>query len=186
MPGPRTTSVRRTVLVAVSLVTGQALLGGVIGFVTFDRDDETTVASRAADPVAAPPAVAPAPSVPAPEGSSRPPRKRPAAAVSTTIRRTPPPAGTQTSEPATGRPRTPAPAESSETSAPEPVPPAPPPTSSPAPPALMPPEYDLPPDEDVPVVGERCEEEGATGRTGDGKAVRCERNRDGDLRWRPV
>lgn len=185
-PGPRTTPVRRTVIVAVSLVTGQALLGAVIGFVTFDRDDEAPVAPRAADALAAPPIVVPAPSIPAPSRSSRAPRKRAAAAeVSTSIRRTlPPPAGTteaETERPrtsATPRPTSPAPESAPSSSPPPPEPPTPPP-------ALLPPEYDAPVD-DTPVIRERCDEEGATGRTEDGRAVRCERDRDGDLRWRPV
>ena len=183
IPGPRTTPVRRTVIVAVSLVTGQALLGAVIGFVTFDRDDGAPVAPRAADVVAAPPIVVPAPSLPVPSRSSRAPRKRAAAEVSTSIRRTVPPPAEPT-ETETERPRTstaPRPA----TTAPEPAPSSTPPPPAPPPTALLPPEYDAPPD-DTPVIRERCDEEGATGRTDDGRAVRCERDRDGDLRWRPV
>ena len=186
MPGLRTTSVRRTVIVAVSLVIGQALLGAVIGFVTFDRGDEAPVAARPTDALAAPPIVVPAPSIPVPTGSQRPPRKRAAAEVSTSIRRTPTPdpASTGTTE-ATTSPRTTAPPRPT-TSAPATVPPSSaPPPAPPSFPSLLPPEYDAPPD-DVPVIRERCDEEGATGRTDDGTVVRCERDRDGDLRWRPV
>jgi hypothetical protein len=53
--------------------------------------------------------------------------------------------------------------------------------------ALLPPPSPIPDDgTPAPVVEERCDDEGATGRTADDKAVRCERDRDGDLRWRLV
>ena len=182
MPGLRTTSVRRTVIVAVSLVTGQALLGAVIGFVTFDRGEEARVAPRPTDALAAPPIVVPAPSIPVPTGSQRPSRKRAVAEVSTGVRRTPPPAPvpTGTTE-ATTSPRTTAPPRPT-TSAPATAPPS---SAPPSLPSLLPPVYDAPP-EDIPVIRERCDEEGVTGRTDDGRLVRCERDRDGDLRWRPV
>jgi hypothetical protein len=203
MPGLRTTSVRRTVIVAVALVTGQALLGAVIGFMTFDRDDETATSARAAEPAAAPPIVVAPSSVPTSTEASRPPRKGAVADASSgtgrPTRGSPVSAGTGTDAPLTSaapqlKSGAPTPPPSS-----GPVAPAPPGTgllpspglSSPAlpspglsSPGFSSPDVDEP--EDPPVVRERCEDEGASGRTEDGKVVRCERDRDGKLRWRLV
>ncbi|MEU4222615.1 hypothetical protein, partial [Actinoplanes sp. NPDC026623] len=70
----RVTPVRRTVAVAVALVTAQALLCGVIGVVTFDDRGDATAGARAAGPqmvvppTAAQSARAPQPAVSASSG----------------------------------------------------------------------------------------------------------------------
>ncbi|MEV4707142.1 hypothetical protein [Actinoplanes sp. NPDC049316] len=194
MPGLRATSVRRTVIVAVALVTGQALLGAVIGFMTFDRDEAGPAASRAAEPAAAPPIVAPAPSTPAATEASQPPGKRAVADASSGTRRVPASPAPAFPAPAFPAPASSAPAEAvtrpgtspsptRTSSAPAPLPPSS--SAAPAPGLLPSPDADQPGAE-TPVAREPCEEEGATGRTGDGKTVRCRRDRDGRLRWRLV
>ncbi|GAA3339980.1 hypothetical protein GCM10020358_25800 [Amorphoplanes nipponensis] len=177
----RVTSVRRTVRVAVALVIGQALLCGIIGFLTFGGRGEPAPGARAAEPqLAGPPLVAPAPSVP-PDGD-RPERRKPGVArTSRTQRPAAPPASAAVRNSATRligpSPTVPPPPAAA------PVPP-PTPTTSPTDRSLLPPSSPVSGDDPpVPVVGEPCEEEGATGRTADGKAVRCERDPDGDLRW---
>jgi hypothetical protein len=181
MPGPRVTPVRRTVGVAVALVTGQALLGGIIGFVTFGGESDTAPGTGTAAPqIAGPPIVLPPASLP-PSGRSAAPKKpatRKSSATTRPASRRPTPAPERRSaEPSatTARPATPSP--------------TPRPTKTTTPPGLvlLPP---LPADdegsEDPVVVRERCDDEGATGRTSDGKVVRCVRGRDGDLRWQLV
>ncbi|UQU66120.1 hypothetical protein COUCH_07445 [Couchioplanes caeruleus] len=183
MPGLRATSVRRTVIVAVALVTGQALLGAVIGFMTFDRADEAPAPARAAEPAVAPPIVVPPASMPAPTEASRPPRKR-AVADASSGTRGPGRASSASARTVTEPPAAPA-APQLRTTVPTPPPSSGPPPPAPPAPGLVPsPDVDEP--EDPPVVREPCEDEGATGRTDDGKVVRCERGRDGKLRWRPV
>jgi hypothetical protein len=174
MPGVRVTSVRRTVFVAVALVTAQALLGGVIGFVTFGGDRNSPAPPAAAEPRLAGPPVVPPASLPTPA-------ERVSIAASRAVRTErptspqPPPATERS--PAT-RTSSPAPAVSKG------LPPLPPmPTISvPDPDLVAPPQDDAP----VPVAGEFCDEAGAEGRTADDKAVRCLRGRDGRLRWRLV
>ena len=182
MPGVRVTSVRRTVRVAVALVTGQALLCGVIGFVTFGgRSAEPPGARESAPQLAGPPIVVPVPSTP-------PPSERAERPAFSTVPRT-----------RTQRPTTPPTSVAVRSSAPRSsgptrtvsVPPAPPAPPKPAPSstdrALLPPSSPVSgDDEPVPVPDERCDTEDATGRTDRGKAVRCEPDRDGDLRWRLV
>ena len=185
MPGVRVTSVRRTVVVAVALVTGQALLGGIIGFVTFGGDGAASPAAPAAEAqFAGPPVAGP------PNGSATgEPAKRPRTAGPTTRTRGPDP------------PRRSALVRNSATRAiipsrstsvpPEPPAPAPAPSTSPTDRSLLPPSPPAPVADPtlpapVPVIDERCDEEGATGRTPDDEAVRCERGSDGELRWRPV
>jgi len=182
MPGVRATSVRRTVVVAMALVTGQALLGGFIGFVTFGGDGVASPPARAAEPQFAGPPVALPPSDPTAE-----PAKRPRTAGPTTRTRGPtsPPAPARSSA---TRAISPSPTPSA---APAPVPPpVPSPSTSPTDRSLLPPSPPQPVADPtvspVPVVDERCDDEGATGRTADGQAVRCERGDDGELRWRPV
>ncbi|MEU7901829.1 hypothetical protein [Actinoplanes sp. NPDC049118] len=173
----RVTPVRRTVAVAVALVTGQALLCGVIGFVTFgDRGDAVTGARAAGPqfpvPPAGPPSASNPPSSSAP--SARLTTRRPAG-TTRAASRPPSPAGTRT-------PPAPPPAPPATAA----VPPAPPATVT-SPPGLAP--LPTPSAEDDETQGpvrvrDRCDVEGAAGRTADGRAVRCVRGRDGDLRWR--
>ncbi|MFC3384921.1 hypothetical protein ACFOHP_23705 [Couchioplanes caeruleus subsp. azureus] len=170
---------RRTVIVAVGLVTGQALLCAVIGFVTFDgRGDVPSARSRVAAPKLDAPIAVPPPAPPAPTGSSRMPRGNAGAHLS------------KSSLPAT-RPASPAapPAGSSRpSSAPLPASPPEPPPAPPIPPPLPDSPPSEPPDDrrrTLPVLGDFCADEGATGETGDGRKVRCAWDRHGDLRWRP-
>jgi hypothetical protein len=177
VPGVRVTSVRRTVGVAVALVTGQALLCGIIGIVTFtDRGTSAPGAQAPAPQLAGPPPVVPSagpPPADAPVDHPEPGTTRhgrielptsPAApvAVRNSATRTIGPSRTASVSPA--------------------------PTTSPPDVALIPPSPAAP-DGDAPVPaveGERCDDEGALGETAAGKAVRCERDRRGDLRWRVV
>ncbi|GID94753.1 hypothetical protein ACFQFC_29250 [Amorphoplanes digitatis] len=182
--GLRVTPVRRTVAIAVALVTGQALLCGVIGVVTFGEPGDTKTGARAAGPeFRGPPAVAPTASVPpAVAGpSAKHSTRRPEAAPTRTASRPPPPAETP------GPPARPALPQTAIA-----LPPAPPDTGTPSS-ALVPPPAPPPaPPADgeetqAPVrVWDRCDEEGAAGLTADGRAVRCLRGRHGDLRWRLV
>ncbi|MGW4944926.1 hypothetical protein ACWEOZ_25430 [Actinoplanes sp. NPDC004185] len=180
MPGVRVTSVRRTVRVAVALVAGQALLCGVIGFVTFGGDDAKS-SGRAAEPqLAGPPIVVPSTNSPPPSDQAG------------------RPVGASTKQTRTERPTSPAPVAvrrsttrsiSPSRTATAPAAPVPPPapTTSPTNRALLPPSAPAPGDDaPIPVADEPCDDEGATDRTAEGKAVRCERDRNGDLRWRLV
>jgi hypothetical protein len=182
MPGVRVTSVRRTVRVAVALVTGQALLCGTIGFVTFGGRYDREPGARAAEPqLAGPPIVVPS-------TNSPPPSERAEQPVSASTEQTRTERPTSPPAPASVRSSTTRSISPSRTST-VPVAPVPPPTptTSPTDRALLPPSSpasgDDPP---TPVVDEPCDDAGATGRTADGKAVRCERDRHGDLRWRLV
>jgi hypothetical protein len=195
MPGVRVTSVRRTVVVAVALVTGQALLCGIIGFVTFGDRGGAPPGGGAAEPqIAGPPVVLP----PSSEPPADEPAERPEPGSSKPVRTerpTSPPgtaAGRGSATRAAGPSRTtPAPV------APEP-PPVPVPSTSPTDRELLPPATPAPgddapgndaPGDDVPepvVEKEPCDEAGATGATPEGKIVRCERDRNGELRWRLV
>lgn len=182
VPDVRVTSVRRTVGVAVALVTGQALLCGIIGVVTFGGENTPAPGAPAVEPqLAGPPVVVPPRSTPPAEpvrhpepGSTssgrieRPPAPPASPAVRSSATRTivpsrtvsaPPPAAPVTSPPGLGL-----------------LPPSPVPSSS-APKENAPPPV---------VLWERCDDEGATAETVDGQAVRCTRGRDGDLRWRRV
>jgi hypothetical protein len=182
MPGVRVTSVRRTVAVAVALVTGQALLCGIIGFVTFDKGG-TAPDVRAAEPqLAGPPIVLPPSGAPPPGDRGEPPKAgstRPAR----TERPTSPPTSAAVRNSAT-RAISPSRTASVRPSA---TPSKPAPTTTPTDRSLLPPV--APPVEDAPVPvveNERCDEPGATGTTAEGRAVRCERDPDGELRWRLV
>ncbi|MET8150747.1 hypothetical protein ACIBSW_02225 [Actinoplanes sp. NPDC049668] len=178
--GLRVTPVRRTVAVAVALVTGQALLCGVIGVVTFGEPGDAKTGARAAGPeFRGPPAAAPSASVQTggPGASVKHSTRRPAAAPTRTASRPAPPAETP------GPPAAPPTIIA--------LPPAPPATGT-APTELVPPPAPPAPpaqgeETEAPVkVWDRCDEEGADGRTADGRAVRCLRGRHGDLRWRLV
>ncbi|MFI7600897.1 hypothetical protein [Actinoplanes sp. NPDC049681] len=178
MPGLRGTSVRRTVIVAVALVTGQALLCAVIGVVTFgDHGRAASPVPRAAEPVAGPPIVVPAPTMPEPRGSSRAPRRHGKAYASSSARPVRPSSpgprrsrAAATTAPAAALPGRPTAKTSSE---------------PPSPISMLPP---LPPDETdaAPVVGEPCDDKGAIGITRGGRVVRCDPDRNGDLRWQRV
>ena len=175
MPGMRVTSVRRTVRVAVALVTGQALLCGIIGFVTFDSDEPASRPGASAPLLAGPPIAAPATSVPPPTERAK--RAEPGTARSTrTERPASPPAsaGVRTSATRKVKP-------SLEVRIPrKPVPSTSPPDRE----LLLPPPSPAPADDaPVPVVQEPCDDEGATGRTAGGQAVTCRRDRRGELRW---
>jgi hypothetical protein len=180
MPGVRVTSVRRTVTVAVALVTGQALLCGIIGFVTFGGEGAAAPGSGATAPqLAGPPVVLP------PEGTPPPsdPAERPTSGTAKptrTERPTSPP-----TTPAVRNSATRAVTPSRKTSVP--AVPKPAPSESSPDRALLPPPSPIANDgSPTPVAGERCDDEGAAGRTADDEVVKCERNRDGDLRWRLV
>ncbi|BCJ54546.1 hypothetical protein Asp14428_60210 [Actinoplanes sp. NBRC 14428] len=173
-PGLCTTPVRRTVLIAVALVTGQALLCVVIGFVTFGDRGAAPPRPHAAEQPAAPPAVVP-PSGPGPAGPSVAPHG-PGAVVSHGVRPVRP-AATRVREHHAERSPTPGRTTALPASSPSPPAPEPPPTL-----ALLPPPGDGA--DDPPVIGEPCDDADTTGETRDGRAVRCDRDRDGDLRWR--
>jgi hypothetical protein len=183
VPGVRVTSVRRTVRVAVALVTGQALLCGIIGFVTFGDRSEPAPGARAAEPqLAGPPLVLPVPSAPL-EGD-RPERRKPGVAKTGRTQRTVEPPASAPVRNAATRVLTPSPTAP----AAPPAPPSPPPVpaTTPTDRSLVPPSAPSDDGPPVPVAGEPCEQEGATGTTADGKAVLCRRDRAGDLRWRLV
>jgi len=183
VPGVRVTSVRRTVGIAVALVTGQALLCGVLGVLTFSDKGTSTPGAQAVEPqLAGPPPVVPS--------AGTPPAGRVEAGTARSGRielPTPPPAAVAVRNSAT---RTTSPSRTAS------VPPAPvpaPATSSPdsalLPPSPPTPEEDAAPGDDTPtpvVERERCDDEGAFAQTAEGKVVRCVRGRDGDLRWRLV
>ena len=172
MPGMRVTSVRRTVCVAVALVTGQALLCAIIGFVTFDGDEPASRPGAAAPQLAGPPIAPPATGVPPPTGPVK--RAKPGTARSTRTERPtspPTPAGVRTSATRKVKP-------SLEIRIPRPAPSTSPPDRELKPPSPVP-VADAP----VPVVQEPCDDEGATGRTAGGQAVTCRRDRRGELRW---
>jgi hypothetical protein len=174
MPGVRVTSVRRTVRVAVALVTGQALLCGIIGFVTFGGQGGPAPGAGAAEPqLAGPPIVLPTASTSRP--GERVKRAEPGAVRSTRVER---PTSPRTSAAVRG-------SATREISPSRTVAPSPPPVLSPSPTsrALLPPSPAPEPDTPIPVVQEPCDDEGATGRTADDEAVLCLRDRAGDLRW---
>ncbi|MFI7546318.1 hypothetical protein [Actinoplanes sp. NPDC049599] len=183
MPGVRVTSVRRTVMVAVALVTGQALLCGIIGFVTFDQGGAAPGGGAAAPQLAGPPVVMPAPSVPPVDERDDPPKPG-SAGPARTERPTSPPASAAVRNSAT-RAISPSPTA---TTPPPPTPPQPVPATMPSDISLLPPGSPAP-EEDAPepvVEKDRCDKPGATGTTADGRTVRCERDRNGELRWRLV
>ncbi|RSM69881.1 hypothetical protein DMB66_10150 [Actinoplanes sp. ATCC 53533] len=179
VPGVRVTSVRRTVGIAVALVTGQALLCGVIGIVTFSDRSTSAPAAQAPEPqLAGPPPVVPSagtPPVDAPAGRPEPGTTR----YGRIELPTSPQASVAVRNSAT---RTVGPSRTASVS------PAPAPATSPSDLALIPPSPAAPEDDaPIPAVErERCDDEGALGETAAGKAVRCERDRRGDLRWRVV
>ena len=177
VPGLRVTSVRRTVGIAVALVTGQALLCGVIGIVTFGDKSTSAPGAQAVEPqLAGPPAAVPSVSAP----SAGAPADRPEPGTTRSGRIELPTSSTAPVAVRNSATRTIGPSRTAS------VPPAP--VTSPPDLALVPPSHQAPEeDEPTPVVErERCDDKGAIGRTAEGKVVRCERGRDGELRWRLV
>jgi hypothetical protein len=185
--GPRTTSVRRILTVATALVAGQAVLCGVIGWVTFgSRGHAARPAVHAAEPLLGPPIVVPpvsvAPVAPAASPAHRP---RPAASPAPATRR-------PTFAPATHRTAPPSPIRTVPSAGPAPRPPTatvvvsakttlPPSTSAPSASA---PSASASPGVQGPVeVGQACGPVNARGVTADGTAVRCVRNDTGELVW---
>ncbi|MCU7724669.1 hypothetical protein ODJ79_13160 [Actinoplanes sp. KI2] len=187
---PAAGTVRRTVRVAVALVVGQALLVGLIGWLTLGRAGG---AGGKVDAMAAPPAARP------PTGAGRhvqPPTSpgRSAASPATTTRAThrkavpvhvplapparppqpPPPRPAQPPPPAIAVPALPAPAPT--VVATTVVPPALVPVVPPAPSASFGPV----------VVGDPCSPEGAYAFTADSVLVRCTRTSHHRLLWKIV
>jgi hypothetical protein len=185
LPAART--VRRTVRVAVALVVGQALLVGLIGWLTFGRADGS---GGHVDPMAARPATPP------PTTAGR--YADPAASRGASA------ASSPTAKRATHRPQAPATAPGrAPLSPPEPDPAPPPPateapvvpepaptivaTPTTVPPALVPVVPSAPIETPAPVmVGDPCRPEGAYAYTADGLLVRCARTWHHRLRWKIV
>jgi hypothetical protein len=166
-PHHRTSSVRRTVTIAVALVVGQLALCSVIGWVTFgDLLDGSPPRDPGALPVIVSPVPEPAPT-PAPSSAAVP-------AVTTWAARTA--AATRTTAPRTSRPAV------APTSA----------AGRPTPSASKPDAVLLPAPGDEEAVQEPverrapCSPEDALGRTKDGDWLRCRQTDDGELRWRAV
>ncbi len=166
----RTSSVRRTVTIAVTLVAGQVALCSVIGWVTFgELVDPAASGQRAvgSDPVFGADAPVPAGSTATVPGTTTPTAShgpsartaRPARSVAAPSKRpaTPPstPAGTPGPTSTTDAVLLPAPAGSEVVQ--EPV--------------------------DEMAI---CSPEDALGRTGDGGRLQCRRTGDGELRWHTV
>ena len=166
----RTSSVRRTVTIAVALVAGQLALCSVIGWVTFgDLLDPEASGQRAvgASPVAGVEIPDPPSPSAAPSAGPSPSRTTPARTRTALTRSTPPP------------PRRPAARPTPSSSRPRP-------TGSAGGAVLLPAPAD---EEAVQEPVERwalCTPRGALGRTADGDLLRCRRARDGELRWRPA
>jgi len=187
---PAKGTVRRTVRMAVALVLSQALLCGLIGWLTFGRSPASgpPPATQAIEPLTLPRL----PVIPRPEPrtsttvpvTTPAPTKATGAPTTAAARRLPP---TETGEwPAPSRvPAAPVPA------APAEPPPAPmastptAPTESLVPPA--PPSASAAPTVQQPVTaGEHCRPEWAFGRTADGTWMRCLRSGPHRLRWKIV
>jgi hypothetical protein len=183
-----TGTARRTVRTAVALLVSQALLCGLIGWLTFGRSpaSEPRPGVQAVDPLVPP--VATTASTPARESIGPAATATPAAASTAAARRLPPPRRTGT-WPAPGR----LPAEPPATAAPAEPPPAPL-VSTPTPTAsgggLLPPAPPSPssaPLVQQPVtVGDHCHPEWSFGRTAAGTLVRCLRSGPHRQRWKIV
>jgi hypothetical protein len=171
--------------VAAALVAGQAVLCGVIGWVTLGGREPARSTTRAAEPHLGPALVVPPVTVaPMPVTAPGRPGPRPATTAATgtlltgsstpegagpsvlpTPRATPPHTATRT--PASPRPS--------------------PPTSAPTTDVLIPTPTARPSDILVNVViGEKCVPEGADGLTVAKVTVRCQRDRSGDLVWQII
>jgi hypothetical protein len=166
----RAASPRRTVRVAVALVTGQVALCGVIGWVTFGSPDPAPPsAGRQVAPAAGPPIVMPTAGMGLPFSAA--PR------VTTSAVRSRPEASTRASKPP--RPATTSRARATTPAVPSPLA-APQRSTGPAtpPPGANPARTPMPTPSGVQegvVTGEPCDPPGAVGRTKDGVKVRCER-----------
>lgn len=177
-PVTRATSPRRTVRVATALVTGQALLCAVIGWVTFGPSEQPPRASAPVGSLAGPqpslelpglpPAALPAPTVKSPVPSR-------------SARRTEPPSTLSGTRPSPSRkPSTPArPARTSDQPLLDPAPGDSPVLTVPAPNPMLTPA----PTESPVVVEGACEPEGARGETAAGVELSCARRQDGSLVW---
>ncbi|MET0423398.1 MAG: hypothetical protein ABW046_05965 [Actinoplanes sp.] len=187
-----TSSVRRTVRMAVALVIGQALLCALIGWLTLGSSQDQTrrPASPPVDQLAAPPPPA---------------LLEPTATISTAPRQIRPvrPIRPASSSPVarldrTTRPTTPAPRPSSKRPPSRPPLPStnPTPPAPPVPPGLLTPSpqpsssatpIGLPGDEPVQqavTIGDRCRPEGAYGRTKRGVLARCLSSWHRGPRWK--
>jgi hypothetical protein len=173
-PAAQPTSVRRTVTVATALVLSQAVLCGVIGWVTFGGKDPAPARPRADGTLFGPAVVVPPASV-APV-TTTPPAHR-AARPEKAPRHVEQPAPTRSKA---GPPAEPSPVVEAASAVPEPsvtaragsnlVRPSPAPSSS----ATVQIGAD---------VGKPCAPAGAAGLTTDGVAVSCLPDRTGDLVW---
>jgi len=186
---PAAGTVRRTVRVAVALVVGQALLVGLIGWLTFGR---ASGSGGAVDQLAAPPATPLPPGAtsryaepPVPPGTSAP---APTTARRETAGQRPDRASTPSRAPA--RPAKPAPPPAPK--APRGLVPSIVVSPSIVPSALVPlvpvpPSPPSPPEVSGPVVaGDPCAPEGALAHTADGLLVRCAHTWHHRLRWKIV
>jgi hypothetical protein len=175
-PGARATSVRRTVTVATALVASQAVLCGVIGWITFGGTNQPARSTTRAEPVLGPPIVVPP------------------ASVAPVV----PPSSAHHHVPVTGRasgiPRpTSAPARTA-------APPSPPrrtiaaTENSPGLPAtgragaglVLPPTPSASETQRNAEVGKQCAPQDAIGLTAEDIAVLCGRDRDGNLIWQII
>ena len=161
------TSVHRTVRVAVALIAGQALLCGVVGWVTFGAGParHSSAPVPTVEPLAGKPLTIPTPAPPPP----RPPKSSASSSPSareSSVKAVP--ATTATRPRPTSKPAARIPLK--QVSPPPPVPALPIPAS--ADPVQSPVElFDV------------CAPAGALGRTADGVSVRCVLGIDGTLHW---
>jgi hypothetical protein len=164
------------VRVAVALVTGQALLCAVIGYVTFGPSDPPPQAAAPVEPLAGP--AMPTPRMPQPSaavsaGQPAVPSPRP----SRTARTSESPVTLIGPAPTTRPPTSATPAKTTDRPMLE-APPAPPLLDVPTPNPMLTPSPTAPPVEDDP-----CETEGAEGQTAAGVNLVCTRLADGSLVW---
>ena len=180
--GARVLSARRTVRIALALVTGQALLCAVIGWVTFGTPDDRRSGPRGPittltdPPFALPqlPAAAPSgsPSTARPRRSAGSVDRSPVRSTARATRSARPPASVRARpRPVTPSAATPSTARPTKSSLPA------------APPADPEPSGGGVGFEAPVVVGQRCDRRGELELTEDGVEVRCTRDRAGVLRW---
>jgi hypothetical protein len=179
-----TDAVRRTVRLAVALVMSQALLCGVIGWLTIGGGHDDSSGSQV-DRLAVPTIAPAAPPAPAMPSTAAPSHAAAAASAAGAAARKMAKSATRDPEPVvtTAQPRSPA--------APPPAPAGPvePTAAPPAPPpaGLVPPSPTPSVEAQQPVeVGDLCRPEWAFGRTVDGTVVRCLRTGSHRPRWKIV